>query len=65
MRPERDRAMPGKSQEEQEQRKGTPRLAARAATEQGQLGTAEVGAVRRSGLLLPREFKQVKQGLGF
>jgi len=57
--------MPGESQEEQEQQEGIPCLAARDATEQGQLGTAEVGAVRRSGRLLPGEFKQVKQGLGF
>lgn len=65
VRPEKDRVMPGESQEEQEQRKGIPCLAARGATEQGQLGTAEVGAVQRSGRPLPGEFKQVKQGLGF
>lgn len=48
--------MPGESQEEQEQWKGNLCLATRDAMEQGH---------SRGGNLLPREFKQVKQGLGF
>lgn len=51
--------MPGESQEEQEQWKGNLCLATRDAMEQG---TARHS---RGGNLLPREFKQVKQGLGF
>lgn len=50
--------MSGQSQEEQEQWKDNPCLAARDAMEQG---TARHS---RGGNLLPREFKQVKPGLG-
>lgn len=45
MRPEQDRAMTGESQEEQEQWKDIPCVAAKDATEQGQLCTAELGAI--------------------